>query len=104
MNGRFAARAIILAAATALGACVAVGGGYDGDSYVGGFYEPFGYDYGGWGPGYRVGPYGHGDHWGGERGGGDRSRGSHGGAPHPAYHPAGPSRQTPSIPRHPRRH
>ncbi len=28
-----------------------VGYGYDGD-----FYEPYGYDYGGWGRGYRVGP------------------------------------------------
>jgi hypothetical protein len=40
-----------------LAACVA--GGYDGEvgvGYVGGFYEPGGYEYGGWGPAYRVGP------------------------------------------------
>jgi hypothetical protein len=41
-----------------LAACVAAG--YDGDDggvgYVGGYYEPYGYVYGGWGPGYRVGP------------------------------------------------
>jgi hypothetical protein len=43
-------------------ACVATGVGYDGDvgvvgvDYVGGYYEPGGYAYGGWGGGYRVGP------------------------------------------------
>lgn len=37
-------------------------GGYGGDGgnvgvgYVGGIYEPGGYEYGGWGRGYRVGP------------------------------------------------
>jgi hypothetical protein len=48
-----------------LSAC-AVEGGYGGDSvgvgYVGGFYEPYGYEYGGWSPGYRVGPPRGGDH------------------------------------------
>lgn len=42
-----------------LSAC-AVGVGYDGpvgyDGYVGGVYEPYGYDYGGWGGRYHVGP------------------------------------------------
>jgi len=61
--------------AVMLAGCVAAG--YDGDGgvgvgYVGGFYEPWGYDYGGWGPGYRVGP----PHYrGGVAGGG----GGHGG-------------------------
>jgi len=47
-------------AAVMLSGCVAAG--YDdgnvgvGVGYVGGFYEPWGYDYGGWGGGYRVGP------------------------------------------------
>ena len=47
-------------AAVMLTGCVAAG--YDdgdvgvGVGYVGGFYEPWGYDYGGWGGGYRVGP------------------------------------------------
>lgn len=31
------------------------GGGLD-VGYAGGYYEPWGYDYGGWGGGYRVGP------------------------------------------------
>jgi hypothetical protein len=46
-----------------LGACAVEGGGYDGDvgvgvgvGYGGDYYEPGGYDYGHWGPGYRVGP------------------------------------------------
>ena len=42
-----------------LGGCAAVGVGYEGNvggAYVGGYYEPYGYPYGGWGPGYRVGP------------------------------------------------
>jgi hypothetical protein len=44
-----------------LAGCVA-GGGYGGDvgvgyvGYVGEVYEPAGYEYGGWGRGYRVGP------------------------------------------------
>jgi len=67
-------------------ACVATGVGYDGGvgvGYVGGYYEPYGYDYGGWGGGYLVGPGGH-----GERG-------------RPASHPyrAAPAgRGSPSIP------
>jgi hypothetical protein len=44
----------------ALSGCL-VGGGGDvgvgvGVGYGGGFYEPGGYEYGGWGSGYRVGP------------------------------------------------
>ena len=49
------------------------------------FFEPLGFDYGGWGPGYRVGPM-----RGGEPRGGD-------GRAH-SYRPAAPSRSTPSIP------
>jgi hypothetical protein len=70
---------------TALSACVADGGGgavvvgYDG-----GYYEPYGYDYGGWGHGYRVGP-----------GRGGDPRGGH--SPQ-TYRPAPTSRPTPSIP------
>jgi hypothetical protein len=68
--------------------CVATGGGYDGNVDVGvsaGFYEPYGYNYGGWGPGYYVGPG-----WGGgPRGGGARSH---------SYRPAPAGRATPSIP------
>ncbi|MGA8706526.1 MAG: hypothetical protein WB646_06005, partial [Steroidobacteraceae bacterium] len=60
------------------------GYGYDGDvgvgvGYVGDYYEPYGYDYGHWGPGYRVGP------------------------PHGRDHgPVGHGRSAPSIPNHPR--
>jgi squid-like protein/heterogeneous nuclear ribonucleoprotein A1/A3 len=75
-----------LLALLALAACVVGGGGYGGDvdvGYVGGYYEPGGYDYGGWGPGYRVGPP-----RGGERGPGGGERGPGGGG----------GRGAPSIP------
>jgi hypothetical protein len=42
-----------------LGACIATGPGYGGGvgvGYIGGVYEPNGYDYGGWGGNYQVGP------------------------------------------------
>jgi hypothetical protein len=57
------------------------------------YYEPLGYDYGGWGPGYAVGPF---------RGGGERV-GRRGGPPsgHP-FRSAGPGRSMPSIPTGPR--
>jgi hypothetical protein len=82
-----------------LAACVAAG--YDGAvgvGYVGDYYEPGGYGYGGWGPGYRVGPPGRrGDghpapgggrsapsipHGGGGHGGGGHGGGGHGGGGH----------------------
>lgn len=38
--------------------CAVYGGGYGYESNVGiDYYEPFGVDYGGWGPGYRVAPF-----------------------------------------------
>lgn len=77
-------------------ACVA-GGGYEGGaevSYGADFYEPFGYEYGGWGRNYRVGP----------PRGGERRREHPGGGHPPPYHPAGPSRSVPSIPSRPRGH
>jgi hypothetical protein len=69
------ALALLLIAAAALVACAVDGVGYGGAdvgvSYYGDFYEPFGYEYGGWGRGYRVGPpRGRG---GGVRGGGGRA-------------------------------
>jgi hypothetical protein len=74
-------------ALTMLSACAVEGVGVDstvGVGYVGGYYEPYGYDYGGWGHGYRVGP---------GRSGYPRSdRPSH------SYRPAPASRPTPSIP------
>jgi hypothetical protein len=78
---------------TVLYGCAVTGGGYDGDvgvSYGVGFYEPYGYDYGGWGRGYHVGP---------PRGGERR--------PEPSSHPyrqAPASHPTPSIPTRSRRH
>ena len=77
---RWRVRALGLLLLTVLYACVVTGGGY-----IGGFYEPYGFDYGGWGPGYHVGP---------PRGGERRPAQS---SPH-AYRPAPPSRPTPSIP------
>jgi hypothetical protein len=72
---------------TMLNACAVEGVGVDGSVGVGydaGYYEPWGYEYGGWGPGYRVGP----------GRGGDR-RGDH---PSGSYRGAPASRATPSIP------
>jgi hypothetical protein len=78
------------ALSVAIDGCVATGGGYDGGVGVSaGFYEPYGYDYGGWGTGYFVGP-----------GYGGGRRGDRGGS-HP-YRPAAAGRSTPSIPSRPR--
>jgi hypothetical protein len=70
-----------------LSSCAVTGVGVEGTvgyGYDAGYYEPWGYDYGGWGHGYRVGP----------GRGGDR-RGEHASRP---YRPAPESRPTPSIP------
>lgn len=72
--------------------CVATGVGYDGNVDVGvsaGFYEPYGYAYGGWGPGYYVGP-----------GRGGERRGAPGRTHN--YRPAPASRPSPSLPSHSR--
>jgi len=71
----------------ALSGCVVPVGDYDGGGYgyVGGYYEPYGYEYGGWGPGYRVGPP-----RGGERHGRAQTQRSFRSAPS--------HRSTPSIP------
>ena len=104
-------------AMTLLNACAVTGVGVEGGAgYDAGYYEPWGYDYGGWGYGYRVGPGRGGDRrhdgggdghqdGGGDRrhdGGGDRHQGG-GGASH-TYRPAPVSRPTPSIPNRPRGH
>jgi hypothetical protein len=70
-----------------LSACLVGRGG----GYVGGVYEPSGYEYGGWGSGYHVAPPRD----------GDRRREqstSH------VYRPAPPDRRTPKIPTRPRDH
>jgi hypothetical protein len=74
--------AVGLLTLTGLAACFV--GGYDGGGgvgYVDGVYAPGGYEYGGWGPGYRVGPP-----RGGERGPGGRPAPS---IPHEARHGGG---------------
>jgi hypothetical protein len=91
MRNGWMAAGIGALALTVLNACAVEGVGVDGTVGVGydaGYYEPYGYDYGGWGHGYRVGP---------GRGGDPR-------AAHPShsYRPAPASRPTPSIPNHAR--
>ena len=72
--------------------CVVTGGGYEYEDGVGiglDYYEPYGAVYGGWGPGYRVGPVRDGYH----------RPDSGGGHPPPhAYRSAPPSHSVPSIP------
>ncbi|MES1982992.1 MAG: hypothetical protein V4443_11030 [Pseudomonadota bacterium] len=86
-----------------LQACAVNGEGYDtvGVSYGVGFYEPYGYEYGGWGPNYMVVPPRHNGVW-----RNDPNRfigGRRAGAPAPSYRPADPSRRMPSIPSRSRR-
>ena len=85
--------AIAMAVLMVAQGCVAPDGVYSegvGVSYGADFYEPYGYEYGGWGAGYRVGP---------PRGGAWRP--GHHSRP-PAYRPAPSSRPMPSIPTHAR--
>ena len=72
--------------------CVVPGDRYAGGSvsYGVGYYEPYGYDYGGWGPGYLVGPPRGDRHFDARR---NASR---------TFRPAPPSHHMPSIPTHPR--
>jgi hypothetical protein len=85
-------------AVPALSGCVGVGVGYEGGgaAYDGGFYEPYGYEYGGWGPGYRVGPPGR-----DFRGGPGPRPGFHDGGGHP-YHAPPAGHAMPSMPGRPR--
>jgi hypothetical protein len=76
---------------TALYSCAVTGVGVDGEvgvGYAGGYYEPYGYDYGGWGRGYYVAPGRGLDHRDDHRGGGRA----------PAYRPAPAGRSAPSLP------
>jgi hypothetical protein len=125
MNGvrfRWVAAGFAVLALTMLNACAVTGVGVEGTvgavGYDAGYYEPYGYEYGGWGPAYRVGPGRGGDRrgdWhGGDRGGdhggqrgGDRGGqrgGDRGGQPSRSYRPAPASRPIPSIPRGSRGH
>jgi len=92
---------------TLLYACTVTGVGVEGSvGYDGGYYEPYGYDYGGWGLGYRVGPSRCCEHRDDRRGdrrddhAGDRGRGGRA----PAYRPAPAGRAAPSIPGRSRAH
>ena len=74
--------------------CILPDGGYgydDGGGVGAAYYEPYGVDYGGWGPGYEVAPF---------RGGGHRPSGGGGHAAAHAYRSAPASRSVPSIPSH----
>jgi hypothetical protein len=94
--------AALLAAAGLLTSCAlgpGYGDGYVGVGYVGDYYEPWGYDYGGWGGRYHVGPP-PGGRWrggGGHPVGGGRPGGGYGGG-----HGGGGGRSAPSIPGRPR--
>jgi hypothetical protein len=89
MRNRWMAAGLGALVLTMLSACAVTGVGVDGTvgvvGYDAGYYEPYGYDYGGWGRGYRVGP----------GRGGDVRGGDH---PSRSYRPAPASRRTPSIP------
>jgi hypothetical protein len=69
--------------------CVVPGGGY----YDAGYYEPYGFNYGGWGMGYDVGPVRAGEFHG-------RRVFVHG--EQRAFRTAGANRAVPSIPSRPR--
>lgn len=87
--------AFLVGIAVGCAGCTVTGdGGYGGVgvSYVGGYYEPYGYDYGGWGPDYVVGP----GRYGSPHGNSGEDHGSGG------YRRAAPGRPMPSIPQRPR--
>jgi hypothetical protein len=101
MRSRVLAMALGAVTLTMLSACEVTGVGVEGSvGYDGGYYEPYGYDYGGWGGTYLVGPgrccEHRDDHH--DRGhDGHDARGGHGGRA-PAYRPAPAGRSAPSIP------
>jgi hypothetical protein len=87
------------------GCLVPVGGdGYYDEGFVGGaaYYEPYGTNYGGWGPGYQVAPHRNDGYRPPPPGGGGHSAPAHISVPDrkaaPAYRPAPASRSTPSLP------
>lgn len=94
---RMAAGAAAMILAAGLSSCAVTGVGVEGDvGYSGGYYEPYGYDYGGWGGTYFVGPGRRGfDHRDDHRD--DHHFDHHGGHP-PAYRPAPPGHSAPSLP------
>jgi hypothetical protein len=114
MRSHVLASALGAVTLTVLYACAVTGVGVEGSvGYDSGYYEPSGYDYGGWGGGYLVGPgrccghrddHGHDGHDGGhDARGGQDARGGRGGHA-PAYRPAPSGRTAPSIPGRSRGH
>jgi hypothetical protein len=102
LHTRLMASGLGAMAALLLCSCAVTGVGVEGSvGYAGGYYEPYGYDYGGWGAGYRVGPGRCCDHRDEHR---DHpvDRGHVGRAP--AYRPAPAGRSAPSIPGRSRTH
>jgi len=88
---RLALAFVVLTLMVLLSGCVVTGGGYgyDDGGYIGAdYYEPAGVYYGGWGPGYQVGPVRGDDH---------RDHRPTGGGGH-AYRSAPASHSMPSIP------
>lgn len=99
LRSRLMASGFAAIAASLLCACAVTGVGVEGSvGYAGGYYEPYGYDYGGWGVGYRVGPGRCCDH----RDDHPVDRGHAGHAP--AYRAAPVGRSAPSIPSRSRSH
>jgi len=96
LRSRLGASGLGAMASLMLSACAVTGVGVEGSvGYDGGYYEPYGYDYGGWGVGYRVGPGRCCD----RRDDHPVGRGSAGrGGRAPAYRPAPAGRSAPSIP------
>ena len=103
LRSRLIASGLGAIATLMLCACAVTGVGVEGSvGYDGGYYEPYGYDYGGWGAAYRVGPGrccdhrdDHHDH--------PVARGGRAGRA-PAYRPAPAGRSAPSIPGRSRTH
>ena len=93
---RWSATAVLAGLFIVLSPGCVVGGeyGYEGNVGIGlGYYEPYGIDYGGWGPGYHVAP----------SRGNDRSRDRGAGQQRPpTYRPAPGSHTVPTIPSRPR--
>jgi len=101
LASRVLATAFGAVALTTLFACAVTGVGVEGSAgYDGGYYESSGYDYGGWGGTYLVGPGRCCDHRDDHRDRGHDGHDARGGqAGHaPAYRPAPAGRSAPSIP------
>jgi hypothetical protein len=94
LRHRALAAAVAALTLTGLYSCAVTGVGVEGDvgvGYAGDYYEPYGYEYGGWGGRYHVGPGRGFDHR-------DDHRDDHHGGHAPAYRPAPSGRSAPSLP------